>query len=272
MKKAVCGNSFGNTIPLVEAMNMAKAAGFDGIEPSLSLDGPITTTTSDDDLKRLRDHAEKTVAIHGLMGGQAIRSTPLTTLDEDQIKRGAENIGDALRVVKALGGNSLLIVPGTVSESVRYDVAYEGTLEGLKQVAPVAEELQVAVAVENVWNKFLLSPLEMRNLIDEVNSPYVGCYFDVGNFMAWAIPQHWIEIVAHRIKKVHVKDFKLDAGNRSGFVTLLQGDVDWKAVRSSLRAVGYDSYLSAEIPLHSTFPEKSLLDISTSLDTIIASA
>jgi hexulose-6-phosphate isomerase len=272
MKKAVCGNCFGSDTPLLEAMSMAKAAGFDGIEPSLTMDGPITTTSSEDELKRLRDHAEKTVTIHGLMGGQPIRSAPLTTNDQDQIKRGVENIASALRVVKILGGTSLLVVPGTISEDVRYDIALEGTLEGLKQVAPIAEDLQIAVAVENVWNKFLLSPVEMRNMLDEVNSPYVGCYFDVGNFLGWAIPQHWIEILAHRIKKVHVKDFKVAVGNMSGFVTLLQGDVNWKAVRKSLRDVGYDSYLSAEIPLHDVFPEKSLLDISTSLDTIIASA
>lgn len=272
MKKAVCGNCFGSDFPLFEAMSMARAAGFEGIEPSLTFDGPVSTSASDDDLKRLRDHAEQTVEIHGLMGGQPIRSAPLTTIDKDEISKAVENIAQALRVVKTLGGTSLLVVPGTISVDVRYDIAYEGTLEGLKQVAPIAEDLQIFVAVENVWNKFLLSPLEMRNLLDEVNSPYVGCYFDVGNFLGWAIPQHWIEILAHRIKKVHVKDFKIQVGNMDGFVTLLQGDVDWKAVRHSLRTVGYDSYLSAEIPLHKEFPEKSLLDISTSLDTIIASA
>ena len=271
MKKAVCGNCFGGDVPLVDAMSMAKAAGFEGIEPSLTFDGPVSVNASDDDLKRLRDHAEQTVEIHGLMGGQPIRSAPLTTIDKDGISKGVENIAQALRVVKILGGTSLLVVPGTVSVDVRYDHAYEGTLEGLKQVAPIAEDLQIHVAVENVWNKFLLSPVEMRNMLDEVNSPYVGCYFDVGNFLGWAIPQHWIEILAHRIKKMHVKDFKVQVGNMNGFVTLLQGDVDWKAVLRSLRTVGYDSYLSAEIPLHSEFPEKSLLDISTSLDTIIAS-
>ncbi len=272
MKKAVCGNCFGGDIPLVEAMSMAKAAGFEGIEPSLTFDGPVSIDASDDDLKRLRDHAEQTVEIHGLMGGQPIRSAPLTTIDKDEISKGVTNVAKALRVVKILGGTSLLVVPGTVSVDVRYDHAYEGTLEALKQIAPIAEDLQINVAVENVWNKFLLSPVEMRNLLDEVDSPHVGCYFDVGNFLGWAIPQHWIEILAHRIKKVHVKDFKIDVGNRHGFVTLLQGDVDWKAVRQSLRTVGYDSYLSAEIQLHKEFPEKSLLDISTSLDTIIASA
>ena len=272
MKKAVCGNCFGRDFSLFDAMTMAKAAGFEGIEPGLTLDGILTTDSSDDDLKRLRDHADKTVEIHGLMGGPAIRSAPLTTLDEAQLRQGVENIAKALRIVKALGGTSLLVVPGTVSVDVRYDIALEGTLAGLKQVAPIAEDLQIHVAVENVWNKFLLSPVEMRNLLDEVNSPYVGCYFDVGNFLGWAIPQHWIEILAHRIKKVHVKDFKVQVGNMDGFVTLLQGDVDWKAVSQSLRTVGYDSYLSAEIPLHPVFPEKSLLDISTSLDTIIASA
>ena len=112
MKKAVCGNCFGGDIPLWDAMSMAKAAGFEGIEPSLAFDGPVSVDASEDDLKRLRDHAEQTVEIHGLMGGQPIRSAPLTTIDKDGIRKGVENIAKALRVVKILGGTSLLVVPG----------------------------------------------------------------------------------------------------------------------------------------------------------------
>jgi L-ribulose-5-phosphate 3-epimerase len=250
---------------------MAKAAGFHGIEPRLSADGEIHLETPRDELKRLRDYAEQTVAIHSLMGGVVVRETPLTTSDKDQVQRGAENIGKALKVAQALGATCLLVVPGAVTEQVRYDVAWEGTLEGLKLVAPVAADLKVVVGIENVWNKFLLSPLEMRTLLDEVNSPWVRCYFDVGNFLPWAFPQHWIEILGKRIAKVHVKDFRLNVGNINGFVTLFQGDVDWKAVRQALRTIGYADYLTAEIALNKQFPQKSLQDIATSLDVIISS-
>ncbi len=118
--------------------------------------------------------------------------------------------------------------------------------------------MQVVIAIENVWNKFLLSPLEMRDFIDSFKSNAVGAYFDVGNVLLIGYPEQWIRILGHRIKRVHVKDFKRSVGTVEGFVDLLEGDVDFTAVKEALADIGYDGYLTAELlPFTPGRPEKT---------------
>jgi hexulose-6-phosphate isomerase len=128
----------------------------------------------------------------------------------------------------------------------------------------------VIIGIENVWNKFLLSPLEFRDFIDSFNSKYVGSYFDVGNVMLTGYPEDWIRILGNRIKAVHVKDFKRTIGNANGFVGLLEGDVNWKRVVLALREINYDDYMVAEIiPPHFQFPKFTLKSTSLALDYIL---
>jgi len=162
-----------------------------------------------------------------------------------------------------------LVVPGAVnvafepgSEIVEYDVAYERALSALKELAPVAEELKVSIGVENVWNKFLLSPMEMRDFIDAVGSPYVGSYFDVGNVLFCGYPEHWVKILGSRIKKVHFKDYRRNVGSLDGFVDLLAGDVDYKSVKAALDKIGYDNWVTAEmLPPYAQYPETIIYNI-----------
>ena len=128
-----------------------------------------------------------------------------------------------------------------------YDVVYDRALEAMKELKADAEAAGVVIALENVWNKFLLSPLEMRNFIDAVGSDYVKVYFDVGNTQFIGFPEHWIKILGSRIARIHMKDFKEAIGNLDGFCELLQGNVNFPAVMKALREVGYDSYLTTEI-------------------------
>jgi len=116
----------------------------------------------------------------------------------------------------------------------------------------------VALCIENVWNKFLLSPLEMRDFIDSFNSEMVGAYFDVGNVLLTGYPEHWIRILESRIKRVHVKDFRRSVGTVDGFVDLLEGDVDFQAVKEALSDIGYDGYVTAEmLPFEPGRPEET---------------
>ena len=117
----------------------------------------------------------------------------------------------------------------------------------MKELAPDAEAAGVVIGLENVWNKFLLSPLEMRDFLDKVGSDYVKAYFDIGNVVVNGYPEHWIRILGSRIARVHVKDFRTIVGNINGFVDLLGGDVNFPEVVKALREVGYDSYLTAEM-------------------------
>ena len=133
------------------------------------------------------------------------------------------------------------------SEIIAYDVAYERSRDALKELGEYAVKVGINIGVENIWNKFLLSPLEMRNFIDAIGSDFVKVYYDVGNTQFIGFPEHWIKILGSRIARIHMKDFKEAIGNLDGFCELLQGNVNFPAVMKALREAGYDGYLTAEI-------------------------
>jgi hexulose-6-phosphate isomerase len=143
-----------------------------------------------------------------------------------------------------LGVDTLLVIPGRVTPEVSYQAVYERTVEACRQLAPTARDAGVAIGIENVWNKFLLSPLEAKRLFEEIGSEHVGLFFDVGNFVAWSYPEQWIALLGPWIKKVHFKDFDRKSHR---FVGLMQGDVDWPVVMRALRDAGYDDWVISEV-------------------------
>ncbi len=163
-----------------------------------------------------------------------------------------------------MGATCLLLVPAIVNAETRYVEAYRRSQMRIKEVIPDAEKLAVPIAVENVWNNFLLSPMEFAFYVDEFKSPYVRAYFDVGNVVAFGWPQDWIRTLGERILRVHLKDFKKDTRE---WKNLRDGDVNWLEVRKALDEVGYSGYLTAE--LHGG-DEKHLRDVASRIDKIIA--
>lgn len=150
-----------------------------------------------------------------------------------------------LEAAGELGVDTILLHPGQLPEDVPYDIGYQRVREGVMNAAEAAEKNKVNIGIENVWNKFFMSPLELRDFIDEIGSDYVGSYFDTGNVVLFGYPEHWIRILGKRIKKVHVKDFK-----RKGYewTQLMDGDVNWPATMQALRDyVGYDQALIQEV-------------------------
>jgi hexulose-6-phosphate isomerase len=141
---------------------------------------------------------------------------------------------------------------------VPYDVCYERAREAVAQILPTAERLGVTLGIEIVWNKFLLSPLELRDFIDSFGTAAVGSYFDAGNVLLTGYPEHWIRILGKRIVRVHVKDFKKSIGTAAGFVDMLEGDLDFQALKGALAKVGYDGIITAEmLPYQPGRPEKT---------------
>jgi hexulose-6-phosphate isomerase len=160
----------------------------------------------------------------------------------------------ALQVAAWLGAETLLYIPGMVSASFvpdfvpqPYDRVDAWARESLTRLLPAAERLRVTIGVENVWNRYLLSPLEMRAFIDSFGSPWVGAYFDVGNVMLYGHPEHWISLLGERIHAVHLKDFRVAVGNLDGFVDLLAGDVNYRAVMQAFGDIGYDGPFTVEM-------------------------
>ncbi|MBQ4542627.1 MAG: sugar phosphate isomerase/epimerase, partial [Clostridia bacterium] len=199
-----------------------------------------------------------------------------TSANEENVKLAKEITKKQLEVASWLGCDTILVVPGAVEvafdpgEIVEYDVAYQRAQSALKELAPVAENLGVLIGVENVWNRFLLSPMEMAKFIDEIGSNYVGSYFDVGNVLFSGYPEHWIKILNNRIKKVHFKDYRRAAGDLHGFVDLLAGEVNWPSVMTQLEKVNYDGWVTAEmLPPYSHYPETIIYNTSNAMDKII---
>ena len=178
--------------------------------------------------------------------------------------KGLADMELSLRCAKAAGADAVLLVPAVVNDEVGYAEAWERSQKNIRKLLPLAKELQVTIAVENVWNKFLLSPLEFARYVDEFNDPWLRAYIDVGNMILFGFAQDWIRTVGKRIVRIHLKDFK-----RQGFqwTNLLDGDVNWPQVRKALDEIGYRGYLTPEL---SGGDEAYLTDLSKRVDKIIA--
>lgn len=251
--------------PIYEAIRETKLLGFDAIELCIAGTGVLTDKTSEKECRKIvQMAADEGIAISGVASGESWSYSP-TSNDKNIRRRILEFTKRALEVTHWLGTDAYLYVPGAVdvfflpdAEKVPYDIVYQRAIDGINELLPSAESSGVALCIENVWNKFLLSPLEMRDFIDKFNSPFVASYFDVGNVMLTGYPEHWINILGKRIRRVHIKDFKTGYGNADGFVDLSEGNVDFKTVRSALEGTGYDSYLTSElIPFSEGRPEKT---------------
>ncbi|MBQ7075721.1 MAG: sugar phosphate isomerase/epimerase [Clostridia bacterium] len=275
MKKGISIWSFAET-DLKKCMAIAKDAGFDGIELALDQHGPVSMDSTKEDIMKVKAMAEEIgIELYSVACG-LYWTYNYTSANEENVKLAKEITKKQLEVASWLGCDTILVVPGAVEvafdpgEIVEYDVAYQRAQSALKELAPVAENLGVSIGVENVWNRFLLSPMEMAKFIDEIGSNYVGSYFDVGNVLFSGYPEHWIKILNNRIKKVHFKDYRRAAGDLHGFVDLLAGEVNWPSVMTQLEKVNYDGWVTAEmLPPYSHYPETIIYNTSNAMDKII---
>ena len=252
MKKGISIWSFSDRSPEV-CFALAKKYGYDGVEVGLGSTGPLRYDSTDEELAAYKAAAEKYgLSFYSLVCDDCWQY-PLTADDPDLRKKGEEMIIRQLEIASKLGCDTILALPGMVQgldpagPVVPYDVCYDRALAAVKRLAVYAEKYGVFLGLENVWNKFLLSPLEMRDFIDKVGSPWVKAYFDVGNVIVNGYAQQWISILGNRIAKVHFKDYVRAVGTADGFVDILQGDVDYPAVMAALREIGYDDWVTAEV-------------------------
>ncbi|MBS4206024.1 sugar phosphate isomerase/epimerase family protein [Lederbergia citrea] len=257
--------------PLENIFEYSRQAGFDAVELNLNEEGGIglTTETTKEQAEEIAALASKYQLQLRSLSTSLLWKTPLCSSDENIRKQGITVVEKMLELASYIGMDTILVVPGAVSEHVSYEECYNRSLESLKQVIPTAKKYNVKIGIENVWNKFLLSPLEMAAYIDEFESDYVGAYFDVGNVLQFGFPEQWIRILGKRILKVHVKDFSTKVGNITGFVPLLAGDVNWKAVIAALDEIGYEDTLTAELSPYALCPSTLADDTARHLDVIL---
>lgn len=267
MKAAINQWAFPGDMPTMKAISLAKEIGFEAFEFCVGAQGLDATES---DIGAIRRHAAELHIELTSIGCGLGWDYSLTSPDPSVRERGKDAVARVLQIAQWLGVDSVLTVPGNVTPEVDYDVAIERALACIQDLVPVAERLQVCIAIENVWNKFLLSPVEMRDFIDQFQSDYVGAYFDIGNIVLYGYPEQWIRILGKRIRMVHAKDFRASTGTMDGFVMLMEGNVNWPAVMAAFREVGYDRALVAEYGPYAHSLDAMLRHVLTSLKTIIS--
>jgi hexulose-6-phosphate isomerase len=254
---------------LDKCLDIIKDAEFNAVEPNISEEDYLSLKSSEKDIESLRKKIEgKGLEIASVSSG-LLWQYPLSSPDKEIRNKGEKVIEKALKSAKILGTDAILVVPGIVNEDTDYDDCYRRSQESLKKVAETAEETGVYIGIENVWNKFLLSPLEMKRFVEEIGSKYIGVYFDVGNVLVNGYPEMWIKILGKMIKRIHLKDFKTSVGNITGFCELLEGDVNWPKVIEALNKIGYNEYLTAELGPYKFYSETIIYNTSLSMDKIL---
>ena len=250
------------TLSMAEKFQLLKDLGYDGVE----LESPNEFDTQE--VIAARDSVQ--FPIHGIV--DSVHWTqPLSSPDPEVRAAGVDGLNTAIRDAHAYGASTVLLVPAVVNKDISYADAYTRSQMEIRKVLPLAEELGIKIAFENVWNKFLLSPLECARYVDEFGHDHVGWYFDVGNVVTYGWPEHWIQVLGSQILKLDIKEYSRNKGDTEGpfagfEVPLGEGDCDWPAVNAALESIGYEGWATAEVPAGD---RNYLKDVASRMDRIL---
>ncbi len=240
IKKGIMWGTIGVGDTIAEKFQAVKEAGFDGVEVMSHMN---------------RDEVLAAAGRTGLEIPSVCNALhweyPLSHPDPAVREKGVDALVHSLEDAAAYGADTVLMVPGRVSADVTYDECWDRSVPAIRRALPVAGRLRVKIAIENVWNNFLLSPLEAARYVDQFNSPFISFYFDCGNIRLYGWPEQWIRILGDRIAKVHIKEYSMELANTQGRgagfrVDLLEGDVNWPEVMKALDDTGYDDWAITE--------------------------
>jgi L-ribulose-5-phosphate 3-epimerase len=230
---------------IADRFQMGRDAGFERIE--------CPTTPDQQRAEAMKNAAEKTgLKIHSVMNMDHWKY-PLSSPDPAVVQKSLDGVKTSLHNAHLWGADTVLVVPAVVDANTSYRDAYSRSQKNIRTLIPLAEQLHVILAIEEVWNKFLLSPIEFAHYIDEFQSPWVRAYFDVGNVVLYGFPQDWIRTLGSRIVKLHIKDFRFreDPATEkrvAEWVALGEGDIDWKAIYLALGEIGFHGTATVELP------------------------
>jgi len=264
IKKAVMYGSLGYKGSVLEKFRALKAAGFDGVEPNSHMN-------QDEVVRALEETGLKAASVCGSHHW----GKPLSHPDEKVRAEGVEALKQTIRDAKRYGATSILLVPGVVNKDVTFDQCRERSIAGIRQALPLCEETGVKIAIENVWNNFIMKPEQAKEYLDEINSPWVGWHFDVGNHIKYGPSEEWVKVLGKRILKLHIKEYSTKPGpdgKAPGFgVKLLEGDDHWPAIMAELDKCGYSGWGITEQPGDQSNDADSLKDLAARVDKILAS-
>ena len=264
IKKAVLYSMLPKDLSPLDKFQLARDCGFEQIE--------CGTTDDPHDADAILDASKKSgVRIHSVMNRDHWKY-PLSSPNADVVGKCVAGLKTSLHNAKLWGADTVLLVPAVVTPDTTYKQAWERSVAQIHNILPLAEELKIVIAVEEVWNKFLLSPLEFARYVDDFKSPWLKAYFDIGNVAIWGYPQDWIRTLGKRIAKLHLKDFSYRQNAEikkrvPEFVNLRDGDIDWKEVYRALHEIGYHGSATVEL---SGGDAAYLRDVSRRVDLILS--
>lgn len=238
MKKGLVLDMVAKNLGPAERFRMVRDAGFEVVQAPTTPDEPTA-----EEIKRAADDAK--IRIDSVMNMDHWKY-PLSSSDPAVVEKSLGGMRTSLHNAKLWGASVVLLVPAVVNPQTPYRDAWTRSQKEIRKLLPLAEDLKVVIGIEEVWNKFLLSPMEMVAYIDEFQSPWVKAWFDVGNVLFYGYPQDWIRTLGPRIVDVHLKDFKRKQDGYA-WVNLGEGDADWAAVRQALADVGYAGSVIVEL-------------------------
>jgi L-ribulose-5-phosphate 3-epimerase len=266
IRKAVLFGMLPRDLTILQRFELAQQAGFEQMECS--------TTADEKEAVEILEASKRTgVRVHSVMNSDHWKY-PLSSSDKAVVEKSLAGMRTSLRNAKLWGSDTVLLVPAVVNPQVGYREAWERSQQQIRKLIPEAEGAKVIIAVEEVWNKFLLSPIEFAKYVDEFNSPWIKAYFDVGNVVLYGYPQDWIRTLNKRIVKLHLKDFAFrtdptDKKRYADWVNLREGDIDWKAVHQALVDIGYKGSATVELAAGDA---DYLKDVSRRVDLILEGA
>jgi hexulose-6-phosphate isomerase len=235
LKKAVLISMLPKEMSYLDRFKLAVDVGFEGLEAQT-----VADPKEADAIKEAAERAK--LRIHSVMNMDHWRY-PLSSSDPAVVARSLQGMETSLRNAKLWGADAVLLVPAVVNPQTTYRQAWERSQPQIRKLIPLAKELGVIIAIEEVWNKFLLSAPDFAKYVDEFKSPWVRAYFDVGNVVMYGYPQEWIRTLGKRIVKFHLKDFKYETRQ---WVPLREGSIDWPEVRRAIGEVGFKGWLTVE--------------------------
>jgi len=253
-------------MPIKEKLLLAKKAGFAGFEIAFTEDGDITPKTPEKDLLDIKSFArDNGIELSGLATGLYWKYNFMSDNAEER-KKAVETAVRQIETAAILETKNILLLPGSVYESTDYETAWFRSQEEIQKIIPCAGSCNIKIGIENVWNKFLMSPMEAKLFVDSFNSDNIGFYLDIGNVILFGYPEHWIKILGKRIINVHFKDY-----NRASdcYVDLLAGDVNYIGVINALESIGYDGWVNAEMAVYKRYSDQIVYNTSSAMDRIL---
>jgi hexulose-6-phosphate isomerase len=257
IKKGVWLEMISARLSYVDRFKMARDAGFAVVQAPTEPD-----ERKAEEIKNAADAAK--IRIDSVMNMDHWKY-PLSSANAEVVEKSLAGMRTSLKNAKLWGSDTVLLVPAVLDPNTSYRDAWTRSQAQIRKLLPIAEENKIIIGIEEVWNRFLLSPLEMAQYIDEFNSPWIRAWFDVGNVLLYGYPQDWIRTLGKRISNVHLKDFKRGDG-KYAFVNLGEGDLNWPAVRQAFAEIGYSG--SAVVELEGG-DEAYLRDVSQRVDRLL---